>query len=38
MRGRFACLQLPGGLNLLCIMHIFHNAAVFAELERNNVT
>lgn len=37
-KGRFACLGLPKGLNLLHIVHIFHNAAFFAELERNNVT
>lgn len=38
MKGRFTCLQLPKGLNLLYIMHIFHDAAFFAELERSNVT
>lgn len=31
-------LRLPKGLNLFHIVHILHNAALFAELERNNVT
>lgn len=38
MKGRFTCLQLAEGLNLLYIMHILHDAGFFAELERNNVT